>query len=176
MIPHKSLQDKIREELSVYMKADGLLGIESAIRARTLRSPVQSLTCSASGCERNWSVYEHIYSKKRNRLEWKRLNDLVFIKYNRTMTRCYNAPPQNHQYEEVYEGESLTYGDVSMESGVEKNIYGFRGSTLRGKERGARGSSASGNLVDDPSDDEEDNDQVEPLVMALEEFEDLVEE
>ncbi|KAK4721405.1 hypothetical protein R3W88_011638 [Solanum pinnatisectum] len=172
MIPHKSLQDKIGEELGVYMKANGLLGLESAIRARTLTSLVQSLTCSTSGCERNWSVYEHIYSKKRNRLEWKRLNDLVFIKYNRTLARCYNAnewligAPQNHQYEEVYEGESLTYGDVSMESGVEKNIYGFRG----------EGSSASGNPVDDPSDDEEDNDQVEPLVMALEEFEDLVEE
>ena len=39
MIPYKTLQDKIGEELGVYMKADGLLGIESAIRARTLRSP-----------------------------------------------------------------------------------------------------------------------------------------
>ncbi|XP_049378437.1 uncharacterized protein LOC125843264 [Solanum stenotomum] len=217
MIPDKNLQDKIGEELGVYMKADGLLGIESTIRARTLRSPVewwmqyghnvpnlqqfairvQSLTCSASGCERNWSVYEHIHSKKRNRLELTRLNDLVFIKYNRTLARRYNArntidpilldsideanewltgAPQDHQDEEVYEGESLTYGDVSMASGVEENIYSFRGSTLRGNERGARGSSSSRNLVDEPSDDEEDDDQVEPLVMALEEFEDLVEE
>ncbi|KAH0722285.1 hypothetical protein KY289_005329 [Solanum tuberosum] len=167
MIPDKNLQDKIGEELGVYMKADGLLGIESAIRARTLRSPVewwmqyghnvpnlqqfairvQSLTCSASGCERNWSVYEHIHSKKRNRLELTRLNDLVFIKYNRTLARRYNArntidpilldsideanewltgAPQDHQDEEVYEGESLTYGDVSMASGVEENIYSFR--------------------------------------------------
>ena len=31
-------------------------------------------------------------------------------------------------------------------------------------------------LFFDTSDDEEDDDQVEPLVMALEEFEDLVEE
>ncbi|XP_055820197.1 aberrant root formation protein 4 isoform X3 [Solanum dulcamara] len=133
------------------MKADGLLGIESAIRARTLRSPVewwmqyghnvpnlqqfairvQSLTCSSSGCERDWSVYEeHIHTKKRNMLELKRLNDLVFIKYNRTLVRHYNArntidpilldniddanewltgAPQNHEDEEVYEGEGLTY-------------------------------------------------------------------
>lgn len=41
MIPYKTLQDKIGEDLGVYMKADGLLGIESAIRARTLRSPVE---------------------------------------------------------------------------------------------------------------------------------------
>ncbi|XP_055836281.1 uncharacterized protein LOC129904724 isoform X2 [Solanum dulcamara] len=79
MIVDKTLQDKIGDELGVYMKAEGLLGIESAIRTRTLRSPVewwmqyghnvpnlqqfairvQSLTCSSSGCERNWSVYEH---------------------------------------------------------------------------------------------------------------------
>ncbi|KAG5590767.1 hypothetical protein H5410_041281 [Solanum commersonii] len=139
------------------MKVDGLLGIESTIRARTLR----------------------------------------FIKYNRTLVRRYNArntidpilldsidetnewltiAPQNHEDEEVCEGESLTYGDVAMASGVEENIYGFRGSTLRGKERGARGSSSSRNLVDESSDDEEDDDQVETLLMALEEFEDLVEE
>ena len=78
--------------------------------------------------------------------------------------------------QEMYEGESLTYGDVSVASGVEENIYSFRGSTLRGKERGVGGSSSSRNLVDEPSDDEEDDGQVEPLVMALEEFEDLVEE
>ena len=43
---------------------------------------VLSLTCSAMGCERNWSVFEHIHSKKRNRLEQQRLNALVFVKYN----------------------------------------------------------------------------------------------
>ena len=87
---------------------------------------------------------------------------------NEWLTR---APPDYHD-EEVYEGESLTYGDVSVASGVEENIYSFRGSTLRGKERGVGGSTSSRNLIDEPSD----GDQVEPLVMSLEEFEDLVEE
>ncbi|KAL6534805.1 hypothetical protein OROGR_013480 [Orobanche gracilis] len=36
---------------------------------------VLSLMCSASGCERNWSTFE-------NRLEHKRLNALVYVKYN----------------------------------------------------------------------------------------------
>ncbi|CAL5344284.1 unnamed protein product [Camellia sinensis] len=44
--------------------------------------------CS-SGCERNWSVFEHLHSKKRNRLAQKRLNDLVFVKYNRALKRRY---------------------------------------------------------------------------------------
>ena len=41
-----------------------------------------SQTWSASGCERNWSVFEHIHTKKHNRLEQKRLNDVVFVQYN----------------------------------------------------------------------------------------------
>ncbi|XP_075501047.1 uncharacterized protein LOC142539454 [Primulina tabacum] len=46
---------------------------------------VLSLTCSASGCERNWSIFEHIHSKKRNRLDHKKLRDLVYVKYNQTL-------------------------------------------------------------------------------------------
>ncbi|XP_057452499.1 uncharacterized protein LOC130744326 [Lotus japonicus] len=39
-------------------------------------------TSSSSGCERNWSVFERIHTKRRNRLEHKRLNDLVYVTYN----------------------------------------------------------------------------------------------
>ena len=46
-----------------------------------------SQTCSASGCERNWSIFERIHRKKRNRLEQKRLNDLVFVQYNLRLRR-----------------------------------------------------------------------------------------
>ena len=48
---------------------------------------VLSQTCSSSGCERNWSVFERIHTKKRNRLEQKRLNDLVFVQYNLRLRR-----------------------------------------------------------------------------------------
>ncbi|XP_059066890.1 uncharacterized protein LOC131858042 [Cryptomeria japonica] len=43
---------------------------------------ILSQPCSASGCERNWSMFEHIHSKRRNRLSMERLNDLVFVHYN----------------------------------------------------------------------------------------------
>jgi hypothetical protein len=43
---------------------------------------VLSQTCNASGCERNWSVFERIHTKKKNCLEQKQLNDLVFVQYN----------------------------------------------------------------------------------------------
>ncbi|XP_016493755.1 uncharacterized protein LOC107813063 [Nicotiana tabacum] len=82
LVPDEAMQDKIGQELGVYMQADGILGLASAIRGRTKLAPVewwmqfgyevpnlqqfvisvQSLTCSSSGCERNWSVYEHVRS------------------------------------------------------------------------------------------------------------------
>ena len=48
---------------------------------------ILSQTCSASGCERNWSVFERIHTKKRNRLDKKRLNDLVYVQYNLRLRR-----------------------------------------------------------------------------------------
>jgi hypothetical protein len=48
---------------------------------------VLSQTCNASGCECNWFVFERIHTKNRNRLEQKRLNDLVFVQYNLRL-RC----------------------------------------------------------------------------------------
>ncbi|XP_075663029.1 uncharacterized protein LOC142632529 [Castanea sativa] len=41
-----------------------------------------SQCCSATGCERAWSTFEFIHSKRRNRVEHKRLNNLVFVRYN----------------------------------------------------------------------------------------------
>ena len=49
--------------------------------------PIFSQTCNATGCERNWSVFERIHTKKRNRLDQKRLNDLVFVQYNLRLRR-----------------------------------------------------------------------------------------
>jgi len=43
---------------------------------------VLSLTCSATGCKRNWSIFDQVHTKKKNRLEQQRLNALVFVKYN----------------------------------------------------------------------------------------------
>ncbi|XP_030958518.1 uncharacterized protein LOC115980411 [Quercus lobata] len=43
---------------------------------------ILSQTAASSGCERNWSAFEQIHTKRRNRLEHQRLNDLVFVHYN----------------------------------------------------------------------------------------------
>ncbi|XP_028092495.1 uncharacterized protein LOC114292681 [Camellia sinensis] len=109
LIPVLEVQDKVTADLKKYENAKGLFGIPMAIRQRTTRVPadwwssyghdapklqqfaikVLSLTCSSSSCERNWSVFEHLHSKKRNRLAQKYLNDLVFVKSDRALKRQY---------------------------------------------------------------------------------------
>ncbi|OVA16657.1 zinc finger protein [Macleaya cordata] len=43
---------------------------------------ILSQTCSSFGCQHNWSTYDQIHSKRRNRLARKRLNDLIYVHYN----------------------------------------------------------------------------------------------
>ncbi|XP_052119071.1 uncharacterized protein LOC107494867 [Arachis duranensis] len=43
---------------------------------------VLRLTCSSSGCERNWSAFEMVHTKRKNRLHQKKMNDLVYVMYN----------------------------------------------------------------------------------------------
>ncbi|CAM8981053.1 unnamed protein product [Rhodiola kirilowii] len=109
--PDMEVQDKISDELDLYRNACGLFGDDLAVRQRKKKSPAEwwaaygastpnlqkfairvlSLTCSATGCERNWGVFQHLHSKKRNRLAQSRLNDMVFVKYNRALKRRYSS-------------------------------------------------------------------------------------
>lgn len=43
---------------------------------------ILALTTSSSGCERNWSTFEGIHTKKRNRLDSERLSSLVYVQFN----------------------------------------------------------------------------------------------
>ncbi|XP_050243404.1 uncharacterized protein LOC126692036 isoform X1 [Quercus robur] len=52
---------------------------------------ILSQTSASSGCERCWSLFDQIHSKRRNKLEHQRLNDLVFVHHNlRLKHRLYN--------------------------------------------------------------------------------------
>jgi len=48
---------------------------------------ILSLTCSASSCERNWSMYSFVHNKARNRLGVKKAEDLVYIYTNSKLLR-----------------------------------------------------------------------------------------
>ncbi|WKA06353.1 hypothetical protein VitviT2T_024256 [Vitis vinifera] len=109
-------QERLKADIQLdsYDQAMGEFGSCIAIDSRTLRSPtswwmhfggstpelqkfairVLSLTCSASGCERNWSTYPY----KKKRLEHQRLNALVYVRYNtrlreRSLQRKQNVDP-----------------------------------------------------------------------------------
>ncbi|XP_019170563.1 PREDICTED: uncharacterized protein LOC109166132 [Ipomoea nil] len=103
------MQNKIlSEELPKYKKKEGMFGRSIAIKAcevnddnfnpanwwstfgtsapllRRIAIKILSLTSSSSGCERNWSTFEGIHTKKRNMLESNHLNNLAFVQFNAT--------------------------------------------------------------------------------------------
>ncbi|GJT70388.1 reverse transcriptase domain-containing protein [Tanacetum coccineum] len=42
---------------------------------------ILSLTTSSSGCERNWSTFEGVHTKKRNRLDATKMSNLVYVQF-----------------------------------------------------------------------------------------------
>ncbi|WOH08409.1 hypothetical protein DCAR_0727849 [Daucus carota subsp. sativus] len=128
MIADVSVQDKIGEQLEIYKRAEGLFGLPLAIR------------------------------QKRNRFEQQKLNDLVFVKYNRALKRRYelrniidpislneidksnewlvgsfDKDGENNENEYVFSKEDgLTYKDVEIASGAGEARYSTRSDlTLR---------------------------------------------
>ncbi|KAL8548056.1 hypothetical protein ACS0TY_007388 [Phlomoides rotata] len=83
LIPDVGEQEKVYTQLSTYRHGDGMFGTPVAVRLRDSQPPaiwwenfgsdtpdlrsfaikVLSLTCSSSGCERNWSIFENVSTK-----------------------------------------------------------------------------------------------------------------
>ena len=53
---------------------------------------ITSMISSAGACERNWSTYDFIHSKKRNRLTAQRASDLVYVFTNLRMVKKFGEP------------------------------------------------------------------------------------
>ncbi|XP_058761846.1 uncharacterized protein LOC131635252 [Vicia villosa] len=93
----KDLRSKLTAEMNSFKNCEGSFGRTTAVENRDEVLPDQwwdtygteapnlqklairilSQTCSASGCERNWSVFEHIHSKNRNRTKKKQNYDPI---------------------------------------------------------------------------------------------------
>ncbi|KAJ9159951.1 hypothetical protein P3X46_025400 [Hevea brasiliensis] len=93
---------EITKEHPMFINAQGALGTDFAIMGRTMNSPgdwwaaygyeiptlqrvairILSQPCSSHWCRWNWSTFESIHSKKRNKMELEKLNDLVFVHCN----------------------------------------------------------------------------------------------
>jgi hypothetical protein len=59
---------------------------------------ILSQVSAAVACERNWSTYDYIHSKKRNLLAPARARDLVYVFSNQRLLRKLNSG----DHEEVY--------------------------------------------------------------------------
>ncbi|XP_050249132.1 uncharacterized protein LOC126696428 [Quercus robur] len=87
LVPDPDIQDKISSQFDEYKKSIGDFGTSLAIHQRERLNPVSwweqfglgALDLQSFAIH---STFEYVHSKKRNRLEHKRVNDLVFVHYN----------------------------------------------------------------------------------------------
>jgi len=63
---------------------------------RSVALKVLSHPSSASGCEHNWSAYEFVHNKKRNRLTLARAGDLVYVYTNLRLVARITRPSYEH--------------------------------------------------------------------------------
>eukprot|EP00253_Pinus_taeda_P018426 PITA_18426 len=93
MVRSPAERSEISKEIETYRMAGGTFGFDIAMHGGECMVPrypfckslaiwILNQTCSFSGCECNWSVFDKIHNKKRNRLESQRLNDMVYVYYN----------------------------------------------------------------------------------------------
>ncbi|XP_028095637.1 uncharacterized protein LOC114295566 [Camellia sinensis] len=194
LIPTLEVQDKVTTDLKKYENAEGLLGIPMAIRQRTIRligevlMVMMLLSCNNLPSKFLVLLVVHLvmsgiglHNKKRNRLAQKRLNDLVFTKYNRALKRRYISrgkfdPISLKDIDESNEwligrmenelvidddDDFLGWDDVAVAVGVEESSQRTRSTTTRTTPIG----SSSHRLVDEEeewedvdSDEEEEKD------------------
>ncbi|XLS45017.1 hypothetical protein HN51_001882 [Arachis hypogaea] len=82
---------------------------------------VLSLTCSSSGCERNWSTFEMVHMKRRNHLKTSTKNDVVFVMTNLRLAR--KKPSRNtadYSLEDLDSDEEWIVEDENMMENLEE--------------------------------------------------------
>ncbi|XP_059069310.1 uncharacterized protein LOC131859504 [Cryptomeria japonica] len=175
MAPDPELRDKVFDELEIYKSAEGrLFSSQLAIARRGKQQPdlwwenyglgtrnlqkiavsVLSQPFSASGCEQNWSVFESIHTKKRNRLTRKWLNDLVFIRYNLCL-RVRKVEGVSHEAIDLDEIDP--YGDWTVNEQNDGDDVLLSEEEIAEIERGAA-QGVEGARLDEMEDEDEDFD------------------
>ncbi|XP_008804175.2 uncharacterized protein LOC103717524 [Phoenix dactylifera] len=102
MFPEEKDKIELTKEQPVYLNAQGALGSEFAIMGRTLNAPgdwwaaygceipimqraamrILSQPCSSYWFKWNWSTFDNLHTKKRNKMELEKLSDLMFVHCN----------------------------------------------------------------------------------------------
>ncbi|KAL4568325.1 hypothetical protein LXL04_023934 [Taraxacum kok-saghyz] len=122
---------KIEDQLITYKDKKGLFSYRGSLASYKTRPPVKwweqygddtpelkafavkvlGLTCSASACERNWSTYNQVHTKRRNRLNTQRMNDLVYIMYNKKLKQKFNKKSNLKENEDLLDVEYVMSDD-----------------------------------------------------------------
>ncbi|XP_058765420.1 uncharacterized protein LOC131638905 [Vicia villosa] len=85
--------NKIDGQLEDFKSKKGFFGSEIAQHGLENKTPTQwwesygDAHPDCSSCERNWSAFEIVHTKKRNRLKQKTMNDLVYVMVNTRLTK-----------------------------------------------------------------------------------------
>ncbi|GJY64967.1 zinc finger, CCHC-type containing protein [Tanacetum coccineum] len=133
LVPDPDENDSVREELNMYIDSGGQFGSDSAKRTRTKFAPyiwwrsygidtpllqrfaitVLSQTCSASPCERNWSAFDNLHSKKRN------CDDLLWSDVREAMGGNVDIGPSTRSKRECYRDDD---DEISVGGGLEEEV------------------------------------------------------
>ncbi|XLU77718.1 hypothetical protein S245_001139, partial [Arachis hypogaea] len=76
-------------------------------------------TSSSFGCERNWSFFEQIHSKRRNRLEHQRLSDIVYVTYNLCLQSRMHHKKKNYDPIDIQSIDTVDFWVMSDEDNPE---------------------------------------------------------
>ncbi|CAH1453555.1 unnamed protein product [Lactuca virosa] len=184
LVPDSSIQDKISAELSVYQNVEGLFGIPMAIRQRKTKPPAEwwisygsstpnlknfvvrvlSLTCSATSCERNSGVFQHIVDTKKGYGY-----PILLHEINESNEWLMGRMEEDKEDDFVFEGEDLTWDVVEEASGVNEPYYSTRAS------RDSRGKETMGSSRAPPRDVlVDENEMEEDIGLSSDEYGDMV--
>ncbi|XP_027341597.1 uncharacterized protein LOC113854653 [Abrus precatorius] len=147
--------DKITMELATYKRADGIFSLNAAIRQRytlalaewwrnygnqvpnlqKLAIKVLSLTCSSSGCERNWSIFEHFNQNLLDRYNSRDVINPIFLDHiddcNEWLIGEMGGENTKLAEDElVFDDDNLTWGVVAKANGADEPIAYTRQQTI----------------------------------------------
>ncbi|XP_052622246.1 uncharacterized protein LOC128127634 [Lactuca sativa] len=153
-------ETKIRQELSIYTGAEELFAQHMVVKLRTTLAPTKWWMQYGSSTPTLKKFAVKVLSltypfEKRNRLERKKLNDLVYIKYNRALRRKYDMRDMinpiiledSHIHDPfewlvsdddglVFEGDDLRWDVVAEAIGVDESVHLTRRTTTPGGRQG----------------------------------------
>nr|GMD37640.1 uncharacterized protein LOC109157329 [Ipomoea batatas] len=218
LIPNRDDMEKADLQCSAFHSREGFFGLAQAKNTVHKLTPVEwwtqygddtpelqkfaikvlGLTCSSSGCERNWSAFNQVHTKRRNRLTTTRMNALVYILYNKKLkdrhlklkslvndedSLLIDELPSDDEWlvgENDEDAPHLTVDDLDVDvlEGEPSQATQTQPNESSSKKVSAKGGSSKGkgklHLVDEDEDDWEDFDNEDDEALELDDASDEV--